>query len=54
MPVDRNLQRSQRLSPSMRGVLPIVQLDDHAIGDGMVGLARRDLMARCRAEVFGD
>lgn len=36
------------LTSSVRGVVPIVQLDDHVIGNGAVGPVTRRLMQACR------
>jgi branched-chain amino acid aminotransferase len=42
------------LTSTTRGVVPIVALDDHPVGDGTVGPVVRDLMARYRSAVFGE
>ena len=39
------------LTSSVRGVVPVVALDDHAIGDGAVGPVTSELMALYRASV---
>lgn len=36
------------LTSSVRGVIPIVQLDDHVVGDGRVGPITKRLMGICR------
>lgn len=41
------------LTSTTRGVLPIVALDDHVIGDGTPGPVTRELMERYRTAVFG-
>lgn len=42
------------LTSTTRGVLPIVSLDDHVIGDGLPGPITSDLMRRYRDAVFGE
>jgi branched-chain amino acid aminotransferase len=37
------------LTSTTRGVVPIVRLDDHTIGDGTPGPVTRELMARWQA-----
>ena len=41
------------LTSTTRGVVPIVSLDDQAIGDGTPGPVTKDLMARFNEAVFG-
>lgn len=41
------------LTSTTRGVLPIVAIDDHPIGDGRPGPVTEELMRRFRAAVFG-
>lgn len=42
------------ITSSVRGVVPIVRIDDHVIGDGTVGPVVADLMSRCRAAMESD
>jgi branched-subunit amino acid aminotransferase/4-amino-4-deoxychorismate lyase len=39
------------MTSSVRGVVPIVRIDDQSIGDGTVGPVVRRLMALCRAQM---
>jgi branched-subunit amino acid aminotransferase/4-amino-4-deoxychorismate lyase len=39
------------ITSSVRGVVPIVRIDDHVIGDGTVGPVTRELIDICRAEM---
>ncbi|MBN2822826.1 MAG: aminotransferase class IV [Coriobacteriia bacterium] len=41
------------ITSSVRGVVPIVQIDDHTIGDGRVGAITKALMDICREEMRG-
>jgi D-alanine transaminase/branched-chain amino acid aminotransferase len=41
------------LTSTTRGIIPIVQLGEHAVGTGEVGPITRELMAAYRAAVFG-
>jgi branched-subunit amino acid aminotransferase/4-amino-4-deoxychorismate lyase len=42
------------LTSSVRGVVPIVRLDDRAIGDGAPGPVTRELMRLFRERVYGE
>ena len=42
------------LTSTTRGVVPIVQLDDHVIGDGTVGPITRELMAAWEQVLLGE
>ncbi|HSK46849.1 MAG TPA: aminotransferase class IV [Coriobacteriia bacterium] len=42
------------LTSTTRGVVPVVQLDDHRIGDGHVGPVTKELMERFRHTLLGD
>jgi branched-chain amino acid aminotransferase len=42
------------LTSTTRGIVPIVQLDDRPIGNGVVGPVTRDLMSRFRKAAFGE
>ncbi len=40
------------ITSSVRGVVPIVRIDEHVIGDGTVGPVVTELMARCRRAMY--